>query len=154
MFKEIVIGLKHGLLMTSEVFLTLLGKFSLSLPSVHFWYCAEIFLVSHSVAIHIIIKGIAIWGVKRLKVRGDMVEEIFFQPTLGSPACGSWCKVLLSNPLSRLRSALPLLGTWCKPCIESKAMWEDKWKPSLVITQNILLRTGYLLFISRTVFVF
>ena len=44
-----------------------------------------------------VIKGITIWGVGQQDVRGDVVTEIFSQPTLGALACVAWCRVLLPD---------------------------------------------------------
>ena len=88
----------------------------LSLLLVHLWCCMEVFFsLSPNHALHIIINGTAIWGVRQPDVRGDVVGEIFSQPTLGSPACVAWYRVLLlgkgssnNHPLDPGQHYLPL----------------------------------------------
>ena len=62
--------------------------------------------LSVSYAPHIIIREIAIWGVGRLDVKGDVVAEIYSQPRLGPLACVAWSRVLSSNTGSSISSLL------------------------------------------------
>ena len=95
LLKEIAISFNHGLQMSSEspqafpifsLFKLVNSAIILAFSSSH--GVAWIFIdLSLNHMTHIIINGIAIWGVRQPDVRNDVVEEILIQPRLGSPAC-------------------------------------------------------------------
>ena len=79
-------------------------------------------------------KGTPILEVRRPDVRGDMIAEVFSQPTLASRACESWHKVLLpdvkyssSHPLD---PGLHYISQALNESfhVEYKAVWEDEWR--------------------------
>ena len=88
---------------------------------------------------HVIIKGVAIWGVRQPNVRGDYVEGIFWLPTLGSSACVTRCRVLLpdvgfcSSHLLDLRQVYLLKELDVDFRVESEVMQEDNWWHNVTI---------------------
>ena len=74
----------------STISLSKLANATVMFASLHLWCCIEFCCLSLNCSPHTMIKGIAIWGVSWPDVRGDVAAEIFWQPTLGSPACVAW----------------------------------------------------------------
>ena len=103
-----------------------------------------------------IIKGIAIWTVRQAEVRSDVDAEIFKQPTLVSPVCVAWCRVLLLD-IGSSSSYLHKPGHYyllhlievsvlsLGPC---RKMNGSLTSPSLVTTLNTMIRIGCLIFIK------
>ena len=134
----------------------------LSLPSV-LLRCCTVLLVSLSLSLSLSQlcpthnnQGIAIWSIKQINVRSDMVVEIFSQSSLGSPACVAWRTVLLpdvgsssSHPLDP-RQYYILLALDVSLHIVSEIMWEDGglMPPSIQTTSNAIMLTVCLVFIT------
>ena len=103
-----------------------------------------------------IIKGDCNQGVRLPDVKDDVVTEIFFHPTLGSPAHVVGCRVLLldigsfiSHPLNPGQHYLHQ-ALYVDLHVESEAMWEDGGitSPSLVNSPNTMMCIGGLVFIT------
>ena len=101
-FKEIAIGFNHGLHTTlgfladvSDGSFVLFGRCSPYLCLQFILSVSEnLFALSHNRTPHIN-KVAGIRGTRRPYVWGDMVSEIAWQPTLGSPTWFVWCRDLL-----------------------------------------------------------
>ena len=86
-----------------------------------------------------IIKRIAIWGVWWLDVSGDVVGEIFLQPTLGSSTYEAWHRVLLPDVESSITHPLDpgqnfllqILDVGLR--VESETTWEIEWRHNITI---------------------
>ena len=134
----------------------------LSLPSVHLWcfteFCwslTQLPFMHNSQGDCNLVKGIAIWGVRLPDVIGDGIAEIFWQPTLSSPACVTWCRVLLPDVESCSSPHLLIKVLVIGLCVGSEVVWEDEWKhknsPLLVTSPNIIIWTGCLVFINMNI---
>ena len=88
-----------------------------------------------------IIKGIAIWGVRQPNFGGDVLAEIFTQPRLGS-ACVVCHRVLLPGIGSSISPFLDLGKYYLFQtpnvglCVKSETIWEDKWKHTITIVSD------------------
>ena len=94
----------------------------------------------------LIVKGIAIWGVRRPDVWSDVAAEIFSQPNLSSSTCVAW--VLLSDVGYSSSSHLdlgqnyPLKALDVGQRVESEVMNQDITSPTLETTPNTIMGTG------------
>ena len=86
---------------------------------------------------HIKIKCIAVWGVRWLDFRSDVIVKMFWPLLLRFAAYVGWCRGLLqdvgsfgSHPLYPGQSYL-LQALEVGLQVESEAMWEDKWRCNL-----------------------
>ena len=122
----------------------------LFLPSVTLWCWTEL---CGSLPQQHMIKGIVIWGVKRLDVRADVIAEIFRRTTLSSPACVAWRRVLFPAVRSfssylldhSSRHSMEAFRLSLKPCGKMNGSITS---PSLVAAPNTMIWIRCLPFVS------
>ena len=132
----------------------------LSLPWVHFLCCTAFFGLSLNRTPHIIIKRVTIYGGRRPDLRVNVVAEIFWQLTLGSPAYVLFWKVLLPHQGSSSSHSLDTEQHHLFQAldaglhVEYVGMWEDEQKRKVNIASDpskVIMWTGCLVFVKKNI---
>ena len=105
-----------------------------------FGVARDILHLSVHCAPNIITKVIALWGLERPDIMGDVVAEMLLLPRLDSQSLVVWRRVLLSEVGSS--SSHPLYpgqnystqALDVDLCVECKAMWDNEWRHNVTIT--------------------
>ena len=97
--------------------------------------------LSFKLALCLIIKEIAVWGIWRRDIRGGMVVRIFSKWKQCSRAYVVWHSLVskrrvFQQPPSWSRLSQLPQGTWCRPYVESEAMWKYEWRHNVTIASD------------------